>query len=91
MQKYLDSMHTDQPLQIKSAMCTDVKGYIYLEAYKEKHVRDATQGLNHLFFRIQQCEVCMVKEPIEKHSNRHQQCNEEREEERHSTGLNKPE
>ena len=44
MQKYLDSMHTDQPLQIKSAMCTDVKGYIYLEAYKEKHVRDADAG-----------------------------------------------
>ena len=35
MQKYLDSMHTDKPLQIKSAMCTDVKGYIYLEAFKE--------------------------------------------------------
>ena len=54
MQKYLDSMHTDKPLQIKSAMCTDVKGYIYIEAYKEVHVREATQGLNHLFYRIQQ-------------------------------------
>ena len=54
MQKYLDSMHTEKPLQIKSAMCTDVKGYIYIEAYKEVHVREATQGLNHLFYRIQQ-------------------------------------
>ena len=54
MQKYLDSMHTDKPLQIKSAMCTDVKGYIYVEAYKEVHVREATQGLNNLFYRIQQ-------------------------------------
>ena len=56
MQKYLDSMHTEKPLQIKSAMCTDVKGYIYIEAYKEVHVREATQGLNNLFYRIQQ--VC---------------------------------
>ena len=54
MQKYLDSMHTDKPLLIKSAMCTDVKGYIYLEAYKELHVREATQGLNNLFYRITQ-------------------------------------
>ena len=54
MQKYLDSMHTEKPLQIKSAMCTDVKGYIYIEAYKEVHVREATQGLNNLFYRIVQ-------------------------------------
>jgi transcription elongation factor SPT5 len=54
MQKYLDSMLTDKPLQIKSAMCTDVKGYIYVEAFKEVHVREATQGLNNLFFKIQQ-------------------------------------
>jgi transcription elongation factor SPT5 len=54
MQKYLDSMHTEKPLQIKSAMCTDVKGYIYLEAFKEIHVREATQGLNNLFYRIAQ-------------------------------------
>lgn len=56
MQKYLDSMHTEKPLQIKSAMCTDVKGYIYIEAYKEVHVREATQGLNNLFYKITQ--VC---------------------------------
>ena len=57
MQKYLDSMHTDKPLQIKSAMCTDVKGYIYVEAYKEVHVREATLGLNNLFYRINQVPV----------------------------------
>ena len=26
MQKFLDSMHTEKPIQIKSALCTDVKG-----------------------------------------------------------------
>ena len=40
MQKYLDSMHTEKPLQIKSAMCTDVKGYICVEAYKEVHAAE---------------------------------------------------
>ena len=54
MQKFLDSMHTDKPLQIKSAACTDIKGYIYIEAYKELHVREATQGLNNLFYKITQ-------------------------------------
>ena len=57
MQKFLDSMHTDKPLQIKSAACTDIKGYIYVEAYKEIHVREATAGLNHLFYRITQVPV----------------------------------
>ena len=33
-------------------MCSDVKGYIYIEAYREAHVREATQGPNNLFFRI---------------------------------------
>ena len=54
MQKFLDSMHTDKPLQIKSAACTDIKGFIYIEAYKELHVREATQGLNNLFYKITQ-------------------------------------
>ncbi|KOO25260.1 transcription elongation factor spt5, partial [Chrysochromulina tobinii] len=57
MQKFLDSMHTDKPLQIKSAACTDIKGYIYIEAYKELHVREATQGLNNLFYKITQVPV----------------------------------
>ena len=52
MQKYLDASQSEQPLLIKSAMCSDVKGYIYIEAYREAHVREATQGLNNLFFRI---------------------------------------
>mmetsp|Transcript_11126 Transcript_11126/g.30862 ORF Transcript_11126/g.30862 Transcript_11126/m.30862 type:complete len:86 (+) Transcript_11126:1108-1365(+) len=54
MQKYLDSAQTDQPLSIKSALCTEIKGYIYVEAYKEAHVREATQGMNGLFYRITQ-------------------------------------
>jgi hypothetical protein len=45
-----------QPLRPppQSALCTEIKGYIYVEAYKEAHVREATQGMNGLFFRITQ-------------------------------------
>ena len=44
MQKFLDAQQTDKPLQITSAMFSGLKGYIYVEAYKEAHVREATQG-----------------------------------------------
>lgn len=50
----LPQQHTDKPLKISSALCTDFKGYIYVEAYKEAHVREATQGLNNLFYKIVQ-------------------------------------
>ena len=49
MQKFLDAAHTDKSLQIASAMHTDIKGYIYVESYKEAHVREACQGLNNLW------------------------------------------
>ena len=35
MQKFLDAAHTDKSLQIASAMYTDVKGYIYVESFKD--------------------------------------------------------
>jgi len=54
MQKYLDAAEAGTPLSIKSALCTEIKGYIYVEAFKEAHVREATQGLNGLFYRITQ-------------------------------------
>ena len=35
MQKFLDSQQTEKPLQITSALVTSLKGYIYIEAFKE--------------------------------------------------------
>ena len=54
MQKYLDAAEAGTPLSIKAALCTEIKGYVYVEAFKETHVREATQGLNGLFYRITQ-------------------------------------
>ena len=38
------------PMQIFSAVCQDhLKGYIYVEAHREDHVRKALQGLRHVY------------------------------------------
>lgn len=39
-----------QPLAILSATCSDkIEGYIYIEAFKEIHVKEAIKGLNVIF------------------------------------------
>lgn len=52
MRKYIayQSMKEDPgPLQIKSVVALDaVKGYIYVEAYKQTHVKQAIDGINNL-------------------------------------------
>ena len=38
-----------QPLQIKSVMCKEgLKGYVYIEAYKQTHVKQAIEGVSSL-------------------------------------------
>jgi transcription elongation factor SPT5 len=45
--KSIDFAKKGQPLAILSATCTDnVEGYIYIEAFKEIHVREAIKGLS---------------------------------------------
>lgn len=40
---------TDDPLQIKSVVAPEgVKGYIYIEAYKQSHVKSAMEGISNL-------------------------------------------
>lgn len=52
MRKYIayENMKEDPgPLQIKSVIALDaVKGYIYVEAYKQTHVKQAIDGINNL-------------------------------------------
>ena len=43
MQKFLDAASANKSLQIASAMYTDIKGYVYVESFKEAHVREARQ------------------------------------------------
>ena len=49
MQKFLDAASANKSLQIASAMYTDIKGYVYVESFKEAHVREACAGLNNLW------------------------------------------
>ena len=37
MQKFLDAASANKSLQIASAMYTDIKGYVYVESFKEAH------------------------------------------------------
>lgn len=50
LQKCYDLAARGQPLLIKSAFAKDqLKGYLYVEAHKESHVRDAMKGLRAVF------------------------------------------
>lgn len=45
--KSIDFAKKGHPLGIQSATCTDnVEGYIYIEAFKDLHVREAIKGLS---------------------------------------------
>ena len=49
MRKYIAYLHTDEPLQIKSVVAPEgVKGYIYIESYKQTHVKQALEGVSNL-------------------------------------------
>lgn len=50
LQKCYDYAAKGKPLLIKAAFCKDnLKGYIYVEAHKETHVREALSGLRSIF------------------------------------------
>lgn len=45
--KSIDFARRGHPLAILSATCTDnVEGFVYIEAFKEIHVREAIKGLS---------------------------------------------
>jgi transcription elongation factor SPT5 len=45
--KSIDFARKGTPLAILSATCNEnVEGYIYIEAYREPHVREAIKGLS---------------------------------------------
>ncbi|XP_028399581.1 transcription elongation factor SPT5-like [Dendronephthya gigantea] len=49
MRKALSQQFTDEPLQVKSAIAVEgLKGYIYIEAYKQTHVKQAIEGIGTL-------------------------------------------
>lgn len=49
MRKMIAYQFTEEPLQIKSVVAPEgVKGYIYIEAYKQAHVKAAMEGVSNL-------------------------------------------
>jgi transcription elongation factor SPT5 len=49
MRKVIAFQNTDSPLQIKSVVSPEhVKGYIYIEAYKQTHVKNAIENVRNL-------------------------------------------
>lgn len=49
MNKYMAYQHTDEPLQIRSVVAPEhVKGMIYIEAFKQTHVKTLIEGISAL-------------------------------------------
>ncbi|KAK3101764.1 hypothetical protein FSP39_006184 [Pinctada imbricata] len=49
MRKFIAYQFTDEPLQIKAVISKEsLKGYIYVESYKQTHVKQAIEGVGNL-------------------------------------------
>lgn len=49
MRKFIAYANTDEPLLIKSAIAPEgIKGYIYIEAFKQTHIKHAITGIGNL-------------------------------------------
>jgi len=63
MRKFLTYLNTDDPLQIKSIIAPEgVKGYIYLEAYKQTHVKTCIDNVGNLRMGKWKQEMVPIKE-----------------------------
>eukprot|EP00884_Botryococcus_braunii_P016048 jgi/Botrbrau1/3126/Bobra.0070s0099.1 len=65
MQKAVDLAAKGTPLLIKSAFVQDhLKGYMYVEAYKEAHVKEAIRGLR-VFYQSKGAKLVPLKEMVD--------------------------
>ena len=49
MRKFIAYARTDEPLHIKSLVAPEgVKGNVYIESYKQSHVKQAVEGVSNL-------------------------------------------
>ncbi|XP_013417126.1 transcription elongation factor SPT5 [Lingula anatina] len=63
MRKFIAYQFTDEPLQIKSVIAKEgLKGYIYVEAYKQTHVKQAIEGVGNLRMGMWQQQMVPIKE-----------------------------
>ncbi|KAL0271372.1 UNVERIFIED_CONTAM: hypothetical protein PYX00_008479 [Menopon gallinae] len=63
MRKYIAYQFSNEPLQIKSVVAPEgVKGYIYIEAFKQPHVKAAITNVGNLRMGIWQQQMVPIKE-----------------------------
>ncbi|XP_037941667.1 transcription elongation factor SPT5-like [Teleopsis dalmanni] len=63
MRKFLTYLNTDNPIQIKSVVAPEgVKGYIYIESYKQTHVKTAIENVGNLRMGKWKQEMVPIKE-----------------------------
>lgn len=63
MRKFLTYENEDQPLMIKSVVCLEhLKGYIYIEAYKQTHVKHAIDGIGNLRAGLYKQQMVPIKQ-----------------------------
>lgn len=63
MRKYIAFQMSDEPLQIKSVVAPEgIKGYIYIEAFKQPHVKAAINNIGSLRMGAwkQQVIICLL-------------------------------
>ncbi|CAI9740140.1 transcription elongation factor SPT5-like [Octopus vulgaris] len=63
MRKFITYQFTDEPLQIKSVIAKEgLKGYIYVEAFKQTHVKQAIEGVGNLRMGRYKQQMVPIKE-----------------------------
>ncbi|XP_059170624.1 transcription elongation factor SPT5-like [Physella acuta] len=63
LRKMIAFQFTEEPLQIKSVVAKEgLKGYIYIEAYKQTHVKQAIQGIGNLRMGFYKQEMVPIRE-----------------------------
>jgi len=63
MHKYIAHQHTKEPLLIRSVVVPEhLKGYIYVEAFKQSHVKQAIEGITNLRLGQWQQQMVPIKE-----------------------------
>jgi transcription elongation factor SPT5 len=63
MRKFIAYQFTEEPLQIKSIVSPEgVKGYIYVEAFKQTHVKQAIDGIGSLRMGLYTQQMVPIKE-----------------------------
>ncbi|KAI8500686.1 Transcription elongation factor SPT5 [Branchiostoma belcheri] len=63
MRKFIALQYSDEPLQIKSIVAKEgLKGYVYVESFKQTHVKQAITGVGNLRLGLWQQQMVPIKE-----------------------------